>query len=114
MINWKRVSELFEDFGEDGFADVIEVFVAEAEESLERLQGADTDDALRAEFHFLKGAAMTLGFDTIAQICAEGETRAAARQDSTDQKNQVIKELPATCARFLEEWHGQILGGQTH
>lgn len=111
MINWKRVSELFEDFGEDGFAEVAEVFVTEARESLEKLEAADTHDAMRAEFHFLKGAAMTLGFDAIAEICADGEHRAETQQDCQLQKRLVMEQLPVTCATFLDQWPSKITRG---
>lgn len=111
MINWKRVSELFDDFGEDGFAEVAEVFVTEANESLERLKAADTHDEMRAEFHFLKGAAVTLGFDELAELCAEGETLAEMKQECKLQKQQVINQLPVTCAVFLDQWRARIVAG---
>ena len=111
MINWKRVSEIFEDFGEDGFAEVTDLFVLEPEEALERLVQAETPERMRAEFHFLKGAALTLGFDDIAEICATGEQLAEADQDCRAEKSQVIEQLPRTCAAFLEQWRSRVAVG---
>lgn len=112
MINWSRMEELFEDFGADGFADVAEVFVEEVTESLNRLSAAQDPDSLRAEFHFLKGAALNLGFDDIARLCAEGEEQAARNQPCTAQKAQVLTQMPATCDAFLQQWPARLSGRQ--
>lgn len=108
MIDWDRICELFEDFGEDGFAEVADVFVIEARESLDRLAQASKPEQMRAEFHFIKGAAMTLGFDQIAAICAEGEMRAENGLDCLAQKTLVMEALPPTCDRFQQEWRSRL------
>ena len=110
MINWARIEELFEDFGADGFADVAEVFIEEVTESLDRLSAAQDPDSLRAEFHFLKGAALNLGFDDISRLCAEGEERATRQQPCTAQKAQVLTQMPATCKTFMQQWPTRLAG----
>lgn len=108
MINWVRVLELFEDFDEHSFAEVAEIFVCEVDESCERLVRATDADTMRAEFHFLKGATMTMGFDEVAKLCAEGEKRAEARQDCDIERAQVAAQLKATCELFLAEWRSRM------
>lgn len=73
MIDWARVSELRQEVGEEEFQEVLEIFLAEVEETLETL----TTDLDQGEFHsilhFLKGCALNLGFSTFASICRTGE-----------------------------------------
>jgi hypothetical protein len=35
MINWARLAELYEDFGEDGIAEVVEIFLEEVGQAQE-------------------------------------------------------------------------------
>ncbi len=72
MIDWQRVSELRRDLGDDGFDEVIEIFLDEVEERLGELETKPVDQ-LSEHFHFLKGCAANLGFATFQEICAEGE-----------------------------------------
>lgn len=77
MIDWDQVDELRADMGE-GFDEVVEVFLQEVEGGLERLDPAAGAAAVAAEMHFLKGAALNLGFRAFARLCAEGEASANA------------------------------------
>ena len=108
MINWARVAELYSDFGEDSFAEIVDVFLAEVAEGLDKLRGAEDAKTLRAEFHFLKGAALNLGFDDIAAQCGEGEARAAAGSDSSAQKAQILADLPAACEALARDWREKL------
>lgn len=65
VIDWGRVAELREDFGEDGFAEVADLFLVEVEEAVAALPGEDLAGAL----HFIKGCALNLGFVELAAIC---------------------------------------------
>ena len=38
MIDWQRVSDLRRDIGEDDFADVVDVFLEEVQEAMDRLR----------------------------------------------------------------------------
>lgn len=71
MIDWLRMSELRDEIGQDGFDEVVDVFLEEAEEVLARL----TRDAgpTPEDLHFLKGSALNLGFVSVAQLCQDGE-----------------------------------------
>jgi histidine phosphotransfer protein HptB len=75
MIDWQQVNELREDMG-DGFDEIVEVFLHEVEDALNRLAPSMGNGALAADLHFLKGAALNLGFRDFAGICADGEDRA--------------------------------------
>lgn len=79
MIDWERVMELREEVGADGFIEVAEMFLGEVEEVLERFAGGVNVTTLEGDMHYLKGAALNLGFRTFAMLCKEGEFRAAAQ-----------------------------------
>jgi len=76
MIDWGQLDGLRADMG-DAFDELVEVFLAEMDEALERLGSTDAA-GMAAELHYLKGAALSLGFAAFAALCAEGEQRAAA------------------------------------
>lgn len=72
MIDWDRLLTLRSDIGEDDFADVAFLFVAEIEETLARLV-SDPAGARAADFHFLRGSAANLGFIAMADACIHAE-----------------------------------------
>ncbi len=77
MINWPHVDELKADMGE-AFDEVVALFLEEAGEAVERLDPAAPAKTMAANLHFLKGAALNLGFTEFAALCAQGESDAAA------------------------------------
>jgi HPt (histidine-containing phosphotransfer) domain-containing protein len=81
MIDWSHVDELQEDMAE-GFDEIVEVFLEEVEESLAKLDPSAGANSLAANLHFLKGAALNLGFADFAALCGDGEDRANAKQDA--------------------------------
>jgi HPt (histidine-containing phosphotransfer) domain-containing protein len=85
MILWSRVNELRDEVGCDDFDEVIDLFLDEVEEVIERLR-ADTDRGqLEQDLHFLKGSALNLGFATFSDLCQDGERLSAGgRGDSVD------------------------------
>lgn len=73
MIDWERISGLCEEIGADSFDEVLELFLTEVGGVLEALEeGPNLKDAM----HFLKGAALNLGFSEFAAQCAAGELAA--------------------------------------
>lgn len=80
MIDWDRVAALRSEIGLDDFAEVVTLFLEEADEVALRLP-AQMGDALRADLHSLKGAALNLGFAALADLCSQGE---AIRNGSFD------------------------------
>ena len=81
MIDWSQLDTLEAEMG-DSFPEIVELFLEEASEIVERLKAADPHDgaALAADLHALKGAALNLGLTGLATLSGEGEERAAAGQ----------------------------------
>jgi histidine phosphotransfer protein HptB len=78
MIEWERVNQLCSEIGEDDFAEVVELFLQEADEVIARISRESGAAVLEADLHFLKGAALNLGFRDFAGLCQDGERRAAS------------------------------------
>ncbi len=80
MIDWKRVADLRDEIGADGFAEVADMFLEEADQAVRGLAQGLPADAVEGQLHFLKGSALNLGLSDLAAICQDGERRAAAGQ----------------------------------
>jgi HPt (histidine-containing phosphotransfer) domain-containing protein len=76
MIDWTRVAELRSEIGEADFAEVIALFLEEADEVIARLRLGDRS-RLAHDLHFLKGSALNLGLLGLAQLCHDGERACA-------------------------------------
>ncbi|MDR0808834.1 MAG: Hpt domain-containing protein [Gemmobacter sp.] len=79
MIDWDRVSDLRSEIGEEGFTEVIALFLEETDEVIARLTGT-SGGHLGSDLHFLKGSALNLGFRELAALCQEGERHCNAGQ----------------------------------
>ena len=77
MIDWKRVEELRTEIGPDGFAEVAEMFLEEAEATVQTLVSGPLPEEVEGQLHFLKGSALNLGLSDLAAICQTGERKAA-------------------------------------
>lgn len=77
MIDWARLNGLRADIGEEDFADVAMIFVAEITEHLDRL-AADPARAVAADFHFLRGSAANMGFVAMVEACRRAEAACLA------------------------------------
>lgn len=84
VIAWDRVNELRSEIGEDDFAEVVAMFLEEADEVIGRITQTVGAKALEADLHFLKGAALNLGFAQFAAFCQDGERRAAGGDTGVD------------------------------
>lgn len=80
MIEWERVNELRAEIGDDDFEEVVAMFLEEADEVIARTSPETCARDLEANLHFLKGAALNLGFTEFAMLCQVGERRAADGQ----------------------------------
>jgi len=105
MIDWPRVEELREEVGAEDFGEVVELFLEEVEEVIERLSNLKDRSQLEQDLHFLKGSALSLGFQAFSAMCQDGERQSAQGQaDAVDvpsivaeyqsSKNTFIRELP--------------------
>ncbi len=84
MIDWGRVRELRSEIGPEDFDEVVSLFLEEADEAIARLSSDKGAKALAADLHYLKGAALNLGFKMLSALCQEGERRAGAGDVSVD------------------------------
>ena len=73
MINWDRVIELREEVGSEDFLEVVDLFLEEVDDVIERLQETDCSSEIEAQLHFLKGSALNLGFRALGELCSAGE-----------------------------------------
>lgn len=89
MINWSHVDELRTEMDE-AFDEVVAMFLEEAGEVVARLESAPEPARFQADLHFLKGAALNLGFDHFADMCAEGEATAAAGEPERVAMGKII------------------------
>jgi len=97
MINWAQVEELKRDMA-DAFDEIVEVFLQEVDEGVGKLDAASSSATLAADLHFLKGAALNLGFSDFAALCSVGE--ASANNGKAD---QVDLEALRACYRASRE-----------
>lgn len=74
-MNWDRLEDLKNEVGDDALAEVVEVFLQETDEVATRLENAC---AHAEDMHMLKGAALNLGLDELAELCTDAERRAVA------------------------------------
>ena len=84
VIAWDRVNDLRSEIGDDDFAEVVALFLEEADEVIGRISKTAGAKALESDLHFLKGAALNLGFAQFAAFCQEGERRAASGDTAVD------------------------------
>lgn len=84
MINWDRVTELRDEIGAEDFAEVVALFLEEADEVVAKLPLCKDAKAIESALHFLKGSALNLGFSELAQLCQDGERQAALGDGNAD------------------------------
>jgi HPt (histidine-containing phosphotransfer) domain-containing protein len=101
MIDWKRVAELREEIGADGFAEVADMFLDEAEGAVRALMAGLAPGEVEGQLHFLKGSALNLGLADLAAICQEGERKAAAGHGAEVDAAQVAAVYQASRDRLL-------------
>lgn len=105
MIDWARVTQLRDEIGADDFDEVAELFLLEVEDTLSRLDAARDDVGQMQELlHFLKGAALNLGFGQVAGLCGAGESNVSDGRLRVD--IAALKSLYAQSrAAFEDEYH---------
>lgn len=74
MIDWDRVAALREEVGPEDFDEVVELFLQEVDEEIERLAEVTAQNGLAEKLHFLKGSALSLGFSDFSSLCQTGES----------------------------------------
>ncbi|SFU13916.1 Hpt domain-containing protein [Sedimentitalea nanhaiensis] len=103
MIDWSRVIELRAEVGAEDFDEVIELFLEEVGEVIDRLQQGPDPENLEQDLHFLKGSALSLGFKTFSVLCQDGERKSAQGLAETVNVEQIVTEFDASKTVFLSE-----------
>lgn len=78
LIDWHQIDELKQTIGAAAFAEVVVLFLAEADHAIAQLKSASALSGITKELHGLKGIALNLGFTELAQVCQRLEQRAEA------------------------------------
>lgn len=100
MISWDRVNELRSEVGDEDFLEVVELFLEEVEEVMDRLRRTPDPSTYEHELHFLKGSAMNLGFKTLGDICQKGEKFAAKNDMSAIDLSAVLSAYELSKVEF--------------
>ncbi|MEL6099701.1 MAG: Hpt domain-containing protein [Pseudomonadota bacterium] len=101
MIDWQRVAALKEEVGAEDFDEVVELFLEEVDEVIDRLRECTDRDQLEADMHFLKGSAMNLGFECFSDLCQMGEQMSANGQAADVDVAAVLNCYDKSRAAFL-------------
>lgn len=75
MIDWAQVDELRDEMG-SAFAELVDAFLEEVDDGITRVDPKSDAESQASALHFLKGAALNLGFRDFAAMCSEGEDNA--------------------------------------
>ncbi|WP_343080390.1 Hpt domain-containing protein [Ostreiculturibacter nitratireducens] len=102
MIDWKRVEELRDEIGEEGFAEVVELFLDEVETVVMRLRSEPSTEHYEEDLHFLKGSAWNLGFAAFGALCQGGERTAAAGRARSVDIREILDCYGRSKAQFME------------
>ena len=102
MISWDRINELKGEVGEDDFAEVVEIFLEEMDEAMNELTSGVSKEGLGAAMHFVKGAAMNIGFHALGNICQEYETLSGEGKDDLIDCRKVVECYRISKTEFTE------------
>ena len=100
MIDWDRVNELRDEVGEEDFLEVVEMFLEEVEEVMDRLHQS-SEGASEGDMHFLKGSALNLGFSGFADLCRDGEIR--AKEGAETDLDEIMQAYMDAKADFMKK-----------
>ncbi|MCE8005494.1 MAG: Hpt domain-containing protein [Aestuariivita sp.] len=103
MIDWDRVNSLRNDIGAEAFDEVVEIFLEEVQEIIDKLRDAPVIADLEHDLHSLKNGALNLGFADLSSLCLKGEREAAAGQADQFDLTQVVRLFDTARAQFLDE-----------
>jgi HPt (histidine-containing phosphotransfer) domain-containing protein len=101
MIDWTRLNELRDEIGEDDLADVVTLFLDEADDVVLRLSSRMSDEEMESQLHFLKGSALNLGLAGLAGLCQDGERKAEQGQGATIDLDAIKSVYEASKIAFL-------------
>ncbi|MGH1412475.1 MAG: Hpt domain-containing protein [Pelagimonas sp.] len=104
MIDWSRINELVEEIGAEDFGEVVELFLDEVEGAICIFEQSASDPVVAEEqMHFLKGAALNLGFESLAQLCLKGEKAASTGRPEVVSPAEVRETFETSRVQFQED-----------
>ena len=101
MIAWDRLNELRSEIGDEDLADVVAMFLDEADEVVAGIAGGLSDPEMEAQLHFLKGSALNLGLSDLSALCQDGERRAGLGQGSGVDLAAIVSVYEASKIAFM-------------
>lgn len=101
MIDWTRIKSLRDEVGAEDFDEVVEIFIEEVAETIERLRTSAQIGSLGEDLHALKGSALNLGFEAFSKLCQTGETLASEGRAEEIALEPILKSYDASKAAFL-------------
>jgi len=72
-MDWTRLDELRTEVGADALGEVLALFLEETDDMAARLADGGDPATLAGDLHFMKGAALNLGFCALAEVCRAAE-----------------------------------------
>lgn len=108
MIDWAKVRELRDDVGAEDFDEVVELFLEEVQETIDKLTACVDPASLEEDLHFLKGSALNLGFSDFSQLCQTGEKMSAEGQATDVDVAAILATYAASKTAFLAEMGQQL------
>jgi histidine phosphotransfer protein HptB len=90
MIDWSRVDDLRDEVGAEDFREVVDLFLDEVDEVIERMKRHPTQSSVEEDLHFLKGSSLNLGFAAFSSLCAAGERAARNGKAKTVDLGQIF------------------------
>ena len=106
MISWQRVNELRDEVGQDDFHEVVELFLEEVDDVIERLRVEPNPTTFADDMHFLKGGAMNLGFSDFCTACETVEALIVQNSLSSIDIPSLIKTYETSRSEFLKGCDG--------
>ncbi len=103
MIHWPRVRQLRDEVGADEFNEVVEIFLDEVQEVIARLHADTARQDLEQNLHFLKGSALSLGFEVFSKLCQDGERLAASGEAAKVDLSEILAVFAASKSVFQTE-----------
>lgn len=81
MLDRDQLTRLRQDVGQQGFAEIVVLFLQETDEGIRKLCQEDKKSNMASDLHFLKGAALNLGLQQFGDLCHKSEILARMGQE---------------------------------
>lgn len=101
MIDWDRVHALRDEVGPEEFGEVVDLFLEEVDEKIAQI-AAGRGGSAEEDMHFLKGAALNLGFEQLGALCRDSEALARSGQAEEVDLAAVFDCFEASRSDFLD------------